>query len=162
MADAGIRQSIVQNNSLPLYYTPIYYLDESNTLQPGAGYLFRYRIISEDRSRVSQWSPIQRVLTIEAGTATGEVLINPSSNIINVTWGNEVQPSGYEIERNRFHVFVGFDDEEPTFNGVAYGKTYSFINNGLTNVRVIVQLESFLGPRLEYLEIFDSGVIPLV
>lgn len=162
MADLGIKKSIVENKSLPLLYTPILYIDESNNLQQGAGYVFRYRVISEDRSRVSQWSPIQITLTIEAGTATGEVLINPGSNIINVTWGNEVQPAGYQVERNRFNVFVGFDDEEPTFSGIAYGNTYSFINDGLTNVRVIVQLESFLRIRLEYLEIFDSGVVSLV
>jgi hypothetical protein len=162
MADLGIKQSLVLNDSLPLLYTPIYYLDQSNNVQEGAGYLFRYRVISEDRSRVSQWSPIERVLTIEAGDSTGEVLINPNSNIINVTWGNEVQPLGYEIARNRYDVFVGFDDEEPTYNGVAYGKTYSFISTGVTNVRVIVQIESYLGARLEYLEIFDSGTVSLV
>ena len=162
MADLGIKTSILKNESLPLLYAPLYYLDESNNLQPAAGYLIRYRIISEDRSRVSQWSPIEGVLTIEAGEAPGEVLINPDSSIVNVTWGNEVQPAGYQIVRNRYDVFVGFDNAEPIFDGVAYGKTYSFINIGVTNVRVIVQVESYLGARLEYLEIFDSGLVSLV
>lgn len=162
MADLGIKQSIVENDSLPLIYSPIYYIDQSNNLQEGAGYLFRYRVISEDRSRVSQWSPIERVLTIEAGDSVGEVLINPDSSIVSVTWGNEVQPVGYEIPRNRYDVFVGFDNAQPTFNGVAYGKTYSFISTGVTNVRVIVQIESYLGARIEYLEIFDSGLVSLV
>lgn len=162
MADLGIKQSSVENDSLPLIYSPIYYFDGSGDLQAGAGYLFRYRVISEDRSRVSQWSPIERVLTIEAGDSTGEVLINPDSSIVSVTWGNEVQPLGYEIPRSRYDVFVGFDNAEPTFNGVAYGKTYSFISTGVTNVRVIVQIESYLGARLEFLEIFNSGLVSLV
>ena len=162
MADLGIKKSILENDSLPLLYAPIYYIDQSNNIQAGAGYLFRYRVISEDRSRVSQWSPIEQVLTIEAGDSTGEVLVNPDSSIVSVTWGNETQPLGYEIPRNRYDVFVGFDNAEPTFNGVAYGKTYSFISTGVTNVRVIVQIESYLGSRLEYLEIFDSGLVSLV
>ena len=162
MADLGIKRSILKNESLPLLYAPLYYLDESNNPQPAAGYLIRYRIISEDRSRVSQWSPIEGVITIEAGEAPGEVLINPDSSIVNVTWGDEVQSLGYQITRSRYDVFVGFDDEEPTFNGLAYGKTYSFISTGVTNVRVIVQVESYLGSRLEFLEIFDSGIVSLV
>ncbi len=162
MADLGIKQSLVLNDSLSLLYAPVYYFDESSNLQQGAGYAFRYRIISEDRSRVSQWSPIEQILTIEAGDATGATFIETRTNVDSVTWGDEVQPLGYEIVRDRYDVFVGFDNAQPTFNGVAYGKTYSFISTGVTNVRVIVQVESYLGARLEYLEIFDSGILSLV
>jgi len=163
MAVLGTKRSIIGHDSLPLLYSPMLYIDESNVLQSdGAGYFFRYRIISEDRSRVSQWSPIQQLLTVRAGDAPGEVLINPDSNIVNVTWGDEVLPSGYQISRNRYNVFVGFDNAQPTFNGLAYGKTYSFISTGVTNVRVIVQLEAYLGTRSEYLEVFDSGIVSLV
>lgn len=162
MADAGIKRSVLYNRSLPLLYSPIIYVGVNGEVTERAGYLFRYRIISEDRSRISHWSPLQIASTIEAGSATGQVLINPSSNVINVTWGNEVQPEGYVIERDRFDIFVGFDDNEPTFDGTAYGKTYSFIKSGSTNVRVIVQIESFRRARLAYLEIFDSGVLSLV
>ncbi len=50
MADAGIKKVIIKKASLPP-------LDHDKV-----GYVFRYRIVSEDKNRTSQWSPINLVL----------------------------------------------------------------------------------------------------
>jgi len=161
MADSVIKLSIVENSSLPLLYSPIPYLDESNTLQDGAGYLFRYRVVSDDRTRFSQWSPVQRLLTNPVGSSTIE-LTGLDSTIINATWSEEVQPLEYAVPRPRYDVFVGWDDAEPTYHGTSYGRSYSFLNDGgVTNVRVIIQVEAAIKNRLAFLEIADSGYLVL-
>lgn len=161
---------IVRDTSRPLLYHPIYYY-ENNVLQTdGAGYVFRYRIVSEDLSRVSHWSPIQTILTVPGGDSVGSVSILSETlpyPTINVTWStpnlSSIGLDALNIDRPRYDIFVGYDNVEPVYHGTAYGKFYSFIQDPLatTNVRVVVQVESYLGNRSEYLQVFDSGIILL-
>ena len=49
MADSGIKKAIIKKALLPA-------IDSNNI-----GYIFRYRVVSEDKNRTSQWSPVNIV-----------------------------------------------------------------------------------------------------
>lgn len=136
MADQGIKKIIVKKSSLPA-------LDFNNV-----GYIFRYRIISEDKNRTSQWSPINIVLDSSIEPVSGALQI--SEAITTVVWGDE-------LNRPKYDIFVGFDDETPQYHGTSPIHTYSFINTGETSVRVIIQVESSVKQLNQDLEIYDSG-----
>lgn len=136
MADQGIKKIIVKKSSLPA-------LDFDNV-----GYVFRYRVISEDKNRTSQWSPINIVLDSSIEPVSGALQI--SEAITTVVWGDE-------LNRPKYDIFVGFDDETPQYHGTSPIHTYSFINTGETSVRVIIQAESSVKQLNQDLEIYDSG-----
>jgi len=73
MADSGIKKYRQSFANLP----PI-----SSTTE---GYSLRYRIISEDRNRVSHWSPVYLVIP-DYTYVPGDIQFNSSNQIANITW----------------------------------------------------------------------------
>ena len=64
------------------------------------GYLTRYRIVSEDKNRFSEWSKVFRIEIPEPETISGD--ISKSGNIIQVAW---------QGQRSSHDIFVGFGFE---------------------------------------------------
>jgi hypothetical protein len=141
MADAGIKKVIIKKSSLPP-------LDHNKI-----GYVFRYRIISEDKNRTSQWSPINLVLDDSITAVTGAVQV--STSVISAVWGDE-------LNRPKYDVFVGFDGATATYHGTTPIHSYQFIKTGTTNVRVIIQVESSEKTLNANLQIYNSGLVSLV
>ena len=141
MADAGIKKVIIKKASLPA-------LDHDKV-----GYVFRYRIVSEDKNRTSQWSPINLVLDNSITSVTGTVQV--SSSVISTVWGDE-------LNRPKYDVFVGFDGATATYHGTTPIHSYQFIKTGTTNVRVIIQVESSEKTLSANLQIYNSGLVSLV
>jgi hypothetical protein len=141
MADLGIKKVIIKKTFLP----PI----DSNNV----GYIFRYRIISEDKNRTSQWSPINLVLDDSITSVVGAIQVSPS--VISAVWGDE-------LNRPKYDVFVGFDGATATYHGTTPIHSYQFIKTGTTNVRVIIQVESSEKTLNANLQIYNSGLVSLV
>ena len=141
MADAGIKKVIIRKASLPA-------LDHDKV-----GYVFRYRIVSEDKNRTSQWSPINLVLDDSITAVTGAVQV--STSVISAVWGDE-------LNRPKYDVFVGFDGVTATYHGTSPIHSYQFIKTGTTNVRVIIQVESSEKTLNANLQIYNSGLVSLV
>jgi hypothetical protein len=141
MADAGIKKVIIKKASLPA-------LDHDKV-----GYIFRYRIVSEDKNRTSQWSPINIVLDNSITSVAGAVQV--SASIISAVWGDE-------LNRPKYDVFVGFDGVTATYHGTTPIHSYQFIKTGTTNVRVIIQVESSEKTLNANLQIYNSGLVSLV
>jgi len=141
MADAGIKKVIIKKASLPA-------LDHDKV-----GYIFRYRIVSEDKNRTSQWSPINLVLDNSITSVAGAVQV--SASVISAVWGDE-------LNRPRYDVFVGFDGSTATYHGTTPIHSYQFIKTGTTNVRVIIQVESSEKTLNANLQIYNSGLVSLV
>ena len=141
MADAGIKKIIIRKASLPA-------LDHDKV-----GYVFRYRIVSEDKNRTSQWSPINLVLDDSITAVAGAVQV--SSSVISTVWGDE-------LNRPKYDVFVGFDGATATYHGTTPIHSYQFIKTGTTNVRVIIQVESSEKTLNANLQIYNSGLVSLV
>jgi hypothetical protein len=141
MADAGIKKVIIKKSSLPAV--------DSNKV----GYVFRYRVVSEDKNRTSQWSPINLVLDNSITSVAGTVQV--SSSVISTVWGDE-------LNRPKYDVFVGFDGATATYHGTTPIHSYQFIKTGTTNVRVIIQVESSEKTLNANLQIYNSGLVSLV
>jgi hypothetical protein len=141
MADKGIKKVIIKKQSLPAIAFD------------NLSYIFKYRIISEDKNRTSQWSPINLVLDESIVTVDGAVTVSPRTTT--VVWSDEVN-------RPKYDIFVGFDSSTPVYHGTSPIHTYSVINTGTTSIRVIVQVESSKKELNENLEIYDSGIESLV
>ena len=141
MADAGIRKVIIRKASLPA-------LDHDKV-----GYVFRYRIVSEDKNRTSQWSPINLVLDDSITAVAGAVQV--STSVISAVWGDE-------LNRPKYDVFVGVDGATATYHGTTPIHSYQFIKTGTTNVRVIIQVESSEKTLNANLQIYNSGLVSLV
>ena len=141
MADSGIKKAIIKKALLPA-------IDSDNI-----GYIFRYRVISEDKNRTSQWSPVNIVADNSIANVNGALQI--SQTITTVVWGDE-------LNRPKYDIFVGFDSATPIYHGTSPIHTYSFLNTGITDVRVIVQVEASQKELHPSLEIYDSGIEFLV
>ena len=141
MADAGIKKVIIRKASLPA-------LDHDKV-----GYVFRYRIVSEDKNRTSQWSPINVVIDDSITSVSGAVQV--STSIIGAVWGDE-------LNRPMYDVFVGFDGATATYHGTTPIHSYQFIKTGTTNVRVIIQVESSEKTLNANFQIYNSGLVSLV
>ena len=141
MADAGIKKIIIRKASLPA-------LDHNKI-----GYVFRYRVVSEDKNRTSQWSPINLVLDNSITSVAGAVQVSPS--VISAVWGDE-------LNRPKYDVFVGFDGATATYHVTTPIHSYQFIKTGTINVRVIIQVQSSEKTLNANLQIYNSGLVSLV
>jgi hypothetical protein len=137
----AVKKAIVPKESLP----PV----DSET----AGYVVRYRIISEDKNRTSHWSPTFVTNAVPTETVSGALSI--TSSIITAVWDDE-------LNRPQYDVFVKFDSGAFAYHGTSPTHTYSFLNAGTTSVHVKIQIASSVKEVKESLVIFDSGVESLV
>jgi hypothetical protein len=137
----AVKKAIVPKESLP----PV----DSET----AGYVVRYRIISEDKNRTSHWSPTFVTNAVPTETVSGALSI--TSSIITAVWDDE-------LNRPQYDVFVKFDSGAFAYHGTSPTHTYSFLNTGTTSVHVKIQIASSVKEVKESLVIFDSGVESLV
>lgn len=105
MADAGIKKVVIPRSSLPS-------VSDSNQ------HLVRFRVVSDDRNRYSQWSPIYLV----SGTSVEEVDADSftSGRIVTIAWSDAQNRGSYDI-------FVKFDDGDYYYHGTADSTQYSFI-----------------------------------
>jgi hypothetical protein len=139
MSDSGIKKYTVLKKDLP----PV---NENNE------YLVRYRIISEDRNRISHWSPIFTIESTATTSVSGQVLVN--SGTVTAIWGDEEN-------RPKYDVFVNFDSFGYVYHGTTPIHTYSLLSTGTSSVRVVVQIESIEKTRQAALTIFESSVVSL-
>ena len=137
----AVKKAIVPKESLP----PV----DSET----AGYVVRYRIISEDKNRTSHWSPTFVTNAVPTETVNGALSI--TSSIITAVWDDE-------LNRPQYDIFVKFDSGAFSYHGTSPTHTYSFLNTGTTSVHVKIQIASSVKEVKESLVIFDSGVESLV
>ncbi len=118
MADPNIKRVIIPEGDL---YNMVIKNDQVQ-------YLVRYRIISEDKTRTSEWSPIYH---LSAGTVAEkfgdteiQVHMSISGGNVNVVWDNIPDFTGYSID---IYVEYSNDPGEYLYSGTASGNSYSFL-----------------------------------
>ena len=141
MADANIKKTRILKSALPAI--------DHDTLKYNA----RYRLISEDKNRTSHWSPIYNSDGVDIIVTSGAV--SKTGDVITAVWGDENLHPGYDI-------FVSFDSGAFFWHGTSLVHSYSFLNEGTTNVRVKIQLVSSKKEIKAGLGIFDSGSQSLI
>jgi hypothetical protein len=119
-------------------------------------YLVRFRVLSDDRNRFSEWSPIFSIagagvpVLSEARVASFMV-----GSVVNIVW--EGSPAGSE-----FDIFVGYDGDQPSYHGTTSEGKYLFISSAEENYRFAIQVSSISKTYDEFLQIFESELIDVV
>lgn len=126
MADRGIKKVIVRNSQLP----PITQVDEQNS-----GYILRYRIISEDRNRVSHWSPQYLISSEAVEPSLDPSLVNINGEMLFVNW------SAYGNLYDSYDVFVNWGGPEGDEWFATVGGTFTIIpiDAGAESAQVTIQ-----------------------
>lgn len=140
MADSRIKKVTIEKDNLP-------------GVNIDNQYLVRFRVVSEDKNRLSHWSPVYKVDGTPAETVSGQVSV--SGGFIIAVWSDEINFPKYDI-------FVKFDDGEYFYHGTSTTHTYSFINTGNSTVKVAIQISGYQKVRNDNLLIYESEDIPLV
>ena len=143
MADRGIKKVVIPKSTLP-------------SVTSDNKYFVRYRIVSQDKNRVSAWSP---TFELNAITPTPLLASNVTSSInnklVNIAW---IDP---EL-RNNYDIFIKSDSGAYAYYGTVTGQSYSFLTNATTSIQFAIQISSISKEKSETIEIYESGVISLV
>ena len=123
---SGDQKAVVKKDTLP----PVSLLADGSY-----GYLVRYRIVSEDQNRFSQWSPIRELSGIDIDPVEGDIIITGSA--IQLVWGDDNIGRSYDV-------FIKFDtDETFKYHGTTLIHTYSLLaKSGASTVEAAVQISS--------------------
>lgn len=140
MPDSGIKKVIISKASLP---------DVTLDNQ----YLVRYRIVSEDRNRVSGWSPVFKLNAKDVEMVDADVSIN--GRVITIVWGDEES-------RPKYDIFTKFDNGTYSYHGTSSVHTYTLISQGSASFQFAIQVASISKERSAALEIYESEVISLI
>lgn len=139
MADPGIKKVIVPKSLLPA-------VNKDNE------YIVRFRIVSENRNRISDWSKKFLVSASEVISADADFLI--AGRVVTIVWNDPDKRPAYDI-------FVASDTSSFVFNGSSVSSTYSFINQATTTFKYAIQIQSIDKVYTPALVIYESNVIPI-
>ena len=143
MADSGIKNVIVKKELL-------------GKVTSENGRVVRFRLVAEDKNRKSAWSQIFVIGSEAVLVLPGD--LNVIGNTVLVNWSTG---SGTSIQVT-YDVFAAFDGGDMTYVGTSNNTSYSFLKNGTSSVRVLVQMSS-INPAVNLaLKVYDSGVRSLV
>lgn len=150
MADRGIKKVVVKNSQLP----PINADTET--------YVVRYRIISEDRNRVSHWSPQYFISPTAIDTTEDEgISVVQTGGFLTVTWTD----STYD----RYDVFVAWGGELGSVGLRQYFTTVGGqfatvpIRTSETTVTARVTIQRAVQPKqfIQSMAIAESSIVTL-
>lgn len=141
MASARVKKVIISKTDLP-------------PVGPNNDYLVRYRIVSEDKNRSSHWSHVWRLDAHPAVLVEGSVELRES--MITVGW--EDAP-GYD-DKEAYDIFISVDGGDWQLKGSPREHMFTFLRPIInTEIRIVIQVESYLKVYNEDLVIFDETVV---
>lgn len=138
MADYGIKKVTIFKDNLP-------------PIGPLKDYHLRYRIVSDDKNRVSHWSPAYSLIVDNPSMVQGAVEMTTKS--VNVTWADAPNNS----DKEAYDIFVKFDNGQYFYHGSSYSHSYGFLNQATTSVSVIIQIEGINKSLNNSLKIFEGS-----
>lgn len=141
-------------------------------------HLFRFRIVSEDRNRISQYSPL---FTVESKGQTNpletQATVIISASVVNVYWetpsiyNTGASAVGASVQHNhesewKVHdsdIFVSWDGNSFIYYGRSRDSEIGIIiPEGTSNARIIGQVANYPPTRSSLFEIFDTGTVALL
>ena len=143
MAVRGIKKVVIPKSTLP-------------NVTPDNKYFVRYRIVSQDKNRVSAWSPTFELNAIApTPLSASNVTYSINNKLVSLAWIDSELRNGYDI-------FIKSDSNPYAYHGTAAGQSYSFLTNATTSIQFAIQISSISKEKSETLEIYESSVISLV
>ena len=141
--DSGIKKVIIPKESLPA------------VLGSEHKYVVRYRVVSEDRNRLSHWSLQYKVAAPTVSEINYSIITEQDVNVIRLVW--EQIPNVPE-----FDVYVKWDNGSWEYKSTSLTSTFtSLIKTGATSVAFAVQIPTFPKERFAGSTLFESTVTQL-
>ena len=143
MADAGIKKVIIPKESLP------------SILGSEHKYVLRYRVVSEDRNRLSHWSPQYKIAAPSVSQIGYSVITEQDVNVVRLVWAQVPNIS-------EFDVYVKWDGGDWEFAGTSITNTFtSLIRTGAPRVTFAVHITTFPKERFTGSTLFETTVTDL-
>ena len=143
MADNGIKKVTILKSDLPSFNS-IY-----------NQYVVRYRIISEDKNKISHWSPQYKLTAPSVATIEYSYSKDITNKLITFVWNPTT-------DMHNFDVFIKWNDNDWTYTSTVSTTTYAaIIPNNTNKVKVAVQVPTFPKIRLNSATLFESSEISL-
>jgi hypothetical protein len=136
VADRGIKKVIIPKSSLP----------SVNGLNQ---HIVRFRIVSEDRNRFSEWS--QKFL-VDGSTVSEIESEHIPGRVFTIVWNDPERRAAYDI-------FVKIDSDDYVYHGSSTSTTYSFINEATSTIRYAIQIQGIDKVFNQALKIYESESI---
>lgn len=142
MADKNIRKVIIPPENLLAVNVP------DDPLANTSQYFVRYRVVSEDKTRTSAWSPIYKVRArsvpdiVNGATVNYSVFSNGDRITLNWTPPNNLKIATYDI----YVQWKDSSNNETSYEYAGTSSTNSFnvaVLSGKTNVRFWIQAATF-------------------
>ena len=98
MPDSGIKKIRIRQKNLPT-------IDVNEE-----GYILKYRVVSEDKNRTSQWSPTS-IVQPNYTYVSGDISFNKSGQVATLAWDSvSIQKDGVEIRKaHEFDIWLKWD-----------------------------------------------------
>lgn len=146
MSDKNIKKLIIKNSDLP------------EILAKEEGYLIRYRIISEDKNRISHWSPL-KLIQPDYTFVSGTIKESSSQGITTFAWDPVTIKIGSNTVRqaHEFDIWIRFDRNDSgdwLYKQRIDGNTYSIPNPTTYTINGVVQAQA---PNRVSIEIYLKG-----
>lgn len=160
---------------MPRFRVPVERLPNPND---NGRHLFRFKILSEDRNRTSQYSPL---FTIESKGQIYPLEISPvvsvSASVVSIYWETPsiynvgASAIGASVQHNhesewKIHpadIFISWDGNDFIYYGRSNESEVGIIKpDGVSNTRVIAQIASYPPKINSVFQLFDTGTVVLI
>ncbi len=137
--DAGIKKVIIPKSKLPGFFGE------------NKKYILRYRFISEDKNRISHWSPVYKIIAEDTPEEIlNSMVINTSNKVVNLTW----QPQNSVQE---YFLYVKWNNEQWQYYAKTSQTNYSIVYDSTkTYIHVAVQTNTIPLERFENSTLFEN------
>jgi len=164
MVDSGIKKVVILKENLPSIIKTSTLTSSSIARGDGFAYNVRYRIVSEDKNRLSHWS---KIYNINAGTQVPVTNLAYSYFKETVTTGtgtttairlNWTIPS--TLGTNTFDIFVKRDAGSYLYYGTSQTNNYVILRaNTETSITILVQTPTYPKAETTTAKLFETAAI---
>jgi hypothetical protein len=138
MADQGIKKVVIPRSSLPA-------VTQNNQ------HIVRFRIVSEDRNRTSEWS--QKFFMSGSTISDIDSEHSVSGKVVSLVWDDPNRRAAYDI-------FAKFDNADFVYITTTSSTSHSFINQATTTFRYAIQVQAIGKVYSPDLVLYESEDIP--
>ncbi len=137
--DAGIKKVIISKSKLPGFFGE------------NRKYLLRYRFISEDKNRISHWSPAYKIIAEDTPSEIlNSMIIDTTNKVVNLAW----QP---QAGMEEYYIYVKWNNAGWQYYTKTSQTNYSIVYDAAkTYVHIAVQTSTIPLERFNDATLFEN------
>lgn len=122
-------------------------------------YIVRYRIVSEDKNRSSQWSPYYKVAVPSRNNPSGQVQcsVNVVSNVVNIVW---THPTSGALQQYDIYIKTNISDWS-YLSSSSSTQLSSLVPAGISSLQIAIQAPTYPKKYFADASVFTSAEVTL-